>query len=250
MKEQGIFRQMRHLMRRGFNRYRYMILAACTQRRRFRLEDLRSEGYCSQSGQDKWIIEKLFPGKKNGVFVDVGAFDGITFSNTYILEKMGWNGLAIEPMPSAYEKLVMNRRCATVNGCVAPASGRRLYRAITGYLEQLSGLADEYDPRHMERITREIGVHGGNYTDIEVECYNLNKLLEDHGTRQVDYLSIDVEGLEYKILEGLDVSRFHVSVIGVENNFKDWRTPALMKKKGFAFHSIVGDEFYRNRRAK
>jgi len=145
---------------------------------------------------------------------------------------------------------VMNRRCATVNGCVAPESGRRLYRAITGYLEQLSGLADEYDPRHMDSITTEIGAHGGNYTDIEVECYNLNELLEDHGIRLVDYLSIDVEGLEYKILEGLDVSRVHVSVIGVENNFRGWKTPALLEKKGFAFHSIVGDEFYRNRRGK
>ena len=153
-------------------------------------------------------------------------------------------------MPSAYEKLVKNRQCVTVNGCVAPASKRRLYRAITGYLEQLSGLADEYDPRHMERINTEIGVHGGNYTDIEVECYNLNELLEDYGIHHVDYLSIDVEGLEYKILEGLDFSRVHVSVIGVENNFRDWRTPALLEKKGFAFHSIVGDEFYRNRRDK
>ena len=79
---------MRNLMHRGFNRYRYIILAARTQRQRFQLEDLRSEGYCSQSGQDKWIVEKLFPGKKKGVFVDVGAFDGITFSNTCILEKM------------------------------------------------------------------------------------------------------------------------------------------------------------------
>jgi len=238
---------MRNLMHRGLNRYRYMILAAGAQRRRYQLEDLRSEGYCSQSGQDKWIVEKLFPGKHKGVFVDVGAFDGITFSNTYVLEKMGWSGLAIEPMPQAFEKLVMNRRCVAVNGCVAPASGRRLYRAITGYLEMLSALADEYDPGHMERITRDIGIYGGNYIDIEVECYNLNELLEDHGIRRVDYLSIDVEGLEYRILEGLDLSRVHVSVIGVENNFRNFRTPKLMEQKGFAFHSIVGDEFYLNR---
>lgn len=93
-------------------------------------------------------------------------------------------------------------------------------------------------------------VLGGDYTDIEVECYNLNELLENHGIRQIDYLSIDVEGLEYKILEGMNFSRAHVSVIGVENNFLDLRTPALLTKKGFAFHSVVGDEFYRNGRAE
>jgi len=224
-----------------------MRLAVRAEKKRFRLDDLRAEGYCSQSGQDKWIIEKLFPGKKNGVFVDVGAFDGITFSNTCLLEKMGWNGLAIEPLPSAYEMLVVNRQCITVNGCVAPSSGRRLYRACTGELEMLSGLADEYDPRHMERISREMGAHRGSYTDMDVDCYNLNELLEDHGVRHVDYLSVDVEGLEYKILKSIDFKRISVSVIGIENNFLNSNIPALLVKKGFAFHSVVGDEFYLNR---
>ena len=104
-----------------------------------------------------------------------------------------------------------------------------------GISGELSGLADEYDPRHMERIKREMGILGGNYTDIEVECYNLNELLEDNGIRQIDYLSIDVEGLEYRILEGMDFSRVHLSVIGVENNFPDWSIPALLVEKRIRF---------------
>jgi len=224
------------------------ILSSATDSRDIAVERLRAEGYHSQSGQDKWIIEKLFPGRTAGVFVDIGAHDGVTYSNTCALEKMGWTGLAVEPLPPVYEELVRNRRCVTVRGCVAPAAGRRRFRAITGYSEMLSGLADEYHPRHLKRIAREMASHGGEVSDIDVECYDLNELLERHGIFQVDYLSIDVEGPELKILESIDFGRFDISVIGVENNYLDWRIPTLLVERGFDFHAVVGDEFYRNRR--
>jgi FkbM family methyltransferase len=226
----------------------YKYLAATAEKQEYQLQELRAAGYCSQAGQDKWIINKLFPGKQKGTFVDIGANDGITFSNTFLLEKMGWNGLAVEPIPSVYEELVKNRRCITINGCVAQKSGRELFRVITGYPQMLSGLVDEYHPRHIERINSELSSHGGECKDIEVDCYNINELLEDNRIFQVDYLSIDVEGAEYKILNSIDFDRIHISVIGVENNYSDPGFPKLLIRKGFEFHSIVGDEFYLNRK--
>ena len=243
-----MFQRIRNLTEQCIDFYRYKRLTARVEKPKFLLQQLRAEGYCSQSGQDKWIIEKLFPGKKNGFFVDIGANDGITFSNTYLLEKMGWNGLAVEPIPSVYDKLVENRLCRTVNGCVAPVSGKERFRVITGYPQMLSGLVDEYDPRHIERINRELDSYGGEYTDIEVKCYNFNELLEGNGIFQVDHLSIDVEGEEYKILNSIDFNHIHISVIGVENCYLDLRIPHLLIRRGFAFHSIVGDEFYQNRK--
>ncbi len=62
--------------------------------------------YVSQCGQDKFLIENLFKGKKNGIFVEIGAFDGIKYSNTYNLEvDYGWAGLCIEPIPEQFENL-------------------------------------------------------------------------------------------------------------------------------------------------
>jgi len=91
-------------------------------------EQLQTEGYYGQCGQDKLIIETLFPGKTNGVFVDIGANDGVTFSNTYLLEKLGWSGLVIEPIPSIYEQLSTIRECITVSGCVSAVSGKETFR--------------------------------------------------------------------------------------------------------------------------
>lgn len=235
-------------MQQRINSHRYKYFAAKVEKPEFLLKQLEAEGYYSQCGQDKWITEKLFPGKKKGTFIDIGANDGISYSNTYLLEKMGWNGIAVEPMPLIYEKLVMNRQCITVNGCVAPKSGKERFRAIIGYPQMLSGLVDEYDWRHIERIERELDSHGGEYKDIEVNCYNFNELLESNGIFQVDYLSIDVEGVEYKILDSIDFDRIQISIIGIENNYSDYRIPKLLTRKGFEFHSIAGDEFYRNKK--
>jgi hypothetical protein len=110
----------------------------------------------------------------------------------------------------------------------------------------LSGLVEEYNPRHLKRIERDLESHGGEYKDIEVNCYNFNELLESYDISQVDFLTIDVEGVEYKILSSIDFDRVHISIICVENAYLDCRIPKLLISKGFEFHSIVGDEFYRN----
>ena len=244
-----MLRSMKRSIWRRIDLLRYKYLTSKVAKPGFKHRELEAEGYRSQCGQDKWIIEKLFPGKKGGTFVDIGANDGITLSNTYLLETMGWNGIAVEPIPTVYEKLAKNRQCITVNGCIAPKTGKDHFRVITGYSEMLSGLVDEYDPKHLERIENELDSHGGDFNDIEVNCYNFNELLESNGISQVDYLNIDVEGVEYKILNSIDFDRIQVSIIGVENNYLDTTIPKLLMGKGFEFHSIVGDEFYRNKRA-
>lgn len=206
---------------------------------------LRDEGYFSQCGQDKWIVETILPGLRSGVFVDIGAHDGVTFSNTFYLEKqLGWTGLAVEPIPEVFERLRRNRRCIVSNMCVGPRPGKAKFQVISGYSEMLSGLVNEYEKGHIERIRSELETHGGRTREIEVDCCTLNELINMHKIDRIDYLCIDVEGAEYSILSTFDFSRCPISVISVENNYGDCRIPRLLKKQGFHFHSIVGDDFY------
>jgi len=58
----------------------------------------RSE-YFSEIGQDKWVLEKVFPGVTNGYFVDIGSGHGTIGSNSRTLEKRGWSGVCIDPFP-------------------------------------------------------------------------------------------------------------------------------------------------------
>jgi FkbM family methyltransferase len=211
----------------------------------FSESELRATGYVSQCGQDKWVTESLFPGRDNGVFVDIGANDGVEFSNTFILERdHNWTGLAVEPIPEVFEKLRRNRTCNVVNGCVGQHSGQQKFQVIRGYAQMLSGLVDEYDERHLKRIDHDIAARGGSRREISVTCYRLTDLLRTNGITSIDYLTIDVEGAELSILKTIDWQRIEIKVIGVENNYGDYRIPMYLVRRGYRLHSIVGDEFY------
>lgn len=96
----------------------------------------------------------------------------------------------------------------------------------------------------MHRIGRELQIHGGSSHDISIQGLPISNLLASHGVHQIHYLSIDIEGGELEILNSLATDRFDVLVIGVENNYRNFRIPRLLKRRGYKFHSIAGDEFY------
>ena len=212
----------------------------------FSRTSLDAHGYASQYGQDKWIAEVLLPGLRGGVFVDVGAHDGVALSNTLYLERaLEWTGLAIEPNPEVFERLRANRVCRCVQAGVGGTMGQATFRVLTGYPEMLSGLVDEYHPKHRERIERELAEHDETARDIRVPVYPLNDLLAEQGIDHIDYLDIDVEGGEWSILSAFDMRRFPTRVIGVENNYGDRRIPGLLKGAGYRLNAVIGsDELY------
>ena len=144
----------------------------------------------SQAGQDRWVIDTL--GDRAGYFVDVGAYDGVETSNTYALERdFNWDGVCIEASPAVAAACAANRRCVTVAKAVAEREG---YVHFAG-----------------DRVV----VHGG----IPVACSTLNEILRSvRAPRQIDYLSIDVEGHELVALNGLDWDYYTVTLITVEHN--------------------------------
>lgn len=226
------------------NKLRYSMYFRFAERPRYDKDALRAEGYASQYGQDKWVFENLFPGKRDGVFVDIGANDGVTLSNSLFFEQQGWTGLAIEPIQTAYDKLIASRKCTCVHGGIAAKAGNYTFRQVVGGPEMLSGLKEELDPKHIERIELEMASSGAHYEDITIQCYNLNDLLDEHGIKQVDFLSIDVEGAELSILESLDFSRVDITAFAIENNYRDPRIPSIMKRNGYKVRARLGDEFY------
>lgn len=166
----------------------------------------------SQIGQDDWVITQL-QGKKRGVFVDVGAFDGYSISNTYALEKAyNWTGVCVEPNPEPYSKLIVNRDCVAVNAaCVRFATSMKLAFAVHDN-PVLSKLDD-----------------GG---DTEVEALTLNAVCDMTGTTNIDYISLDTEGNECELLKSFDMNRFNVTCWTIEHNGRqdslnylvDWMT--------------------------
>jgi FkbM family methyltransferase len=193
--------------------------------------------YHSQCGQDQFVYENYFKDSPPGIFVDIGAHNGITYSNTYFLEKeRHWTGLCVEPLPDIFTQLCNNRNCFCVQACVSDHTYYgQLLRVLNPIvnIEMLSGLIDKYDPRHVERIQDTLKQYGGSYELIDVSCYSLNDLLEHYNIKHINFLSLDIEGGEYDLLTAVDFERYKIDVIVVEDNYQDPRFATFLATKGY-----------------
>lgn len=186
----------------------------------------------SQDKQDELLETHVFKGYKRGVFVDVGAWDGVCFSNTLFFEKERmWTGIHIEPLPDQYRALVENRpNSINLNVAVNDVEGE------TEFLRagMLSGIKSNYDPRHIQRIEDE-GVHQADEKPLMIQTRRLDSIFREHNVRRIHYLSIDAEGSEMKIISSIDFDFTYIDVIGFENNYNDNTLPIIqfLETKGY-----------------
>ena len=124
------------------------------------------------------IIE-IFQSKKNGYFVDIGAHDGLSISNTKILEDLGWSGICIEPHPKVFKSLIENRTCECINCAIWNEDTKIKFLSLSGYTEMLSGILDSYDIRHYNRILSELSTHGGNSETIEIDAKKFDTIVKE-----------------------------------------------------------------------
>src|SRR5258708_1238402 len=205
--------------------------------------------YFSQCGQDQFLNEKVFKGKKSGVFVDIGANDGVTLSNSFFFEKeLGWKGVCFETLNEAFDKIQKSRQSININACISDPERKDFFLSVKGYGEMLSGLKSSYDERHLQRLYQTIQEHGGEVKEIEVQCYNINQILKKHSIQEIDFISLDTEGGELEILKSIDFDFFHIKAITVENNYKTPEFRKFLSTKGFEFiKDLDADELYLNK---
>ena len=192
-----------------------------------------------QAKQDSWLEKNVFCGFKNGVFIDIGAHDGVKMNNTLYFEKTnGWTGVNVEPIREVYDKLLANRpKCINLNCAVSDKNGTAKFIMNRGYTELISGLESDYDPRHLERLKKELAQQGGSSDVIVVETKRVDTICNENNITHIHYLSIDVEGAEFSVIKSIDFEKVFIDVIGFENNYDDTSVPIVeyLKSKGYMF---------------
>jgi FkbM family methyltransferase len=175
------------------------------------------------------LVLFLCDGKRDGYFVEFGAMDGITLSNTFLLEtRYGWRGIVAEPGRCWHQELRRNRTCSLDHRCVWSKSGEMLQFNETPEAEFSTIDALSKSDFHADRRNK-----GKRYT---VETISLGDLLRAHNApRSIDYLSIDTEGSEFAILETFLPSPYEVHIISVEHNYTDQRSRiyGLLTSQGY-----------------
>jgi FkbM family methyltransferase len=163
----------------------------------------------AQIAQDLWVLSETRL-KRGGFFVEFGASDGVTLSNTYLLENhFGWTGILAEPVPMLHDSIRRNRMAALSTKCVWSRSGEIVpFRVCRAH--EYSTIEGFQESSHHDR---------SQYETIHVETISLNDLLvEQCAPAHIDYISMDTEGSEFDILSTFDFDRFRVDLFSIEHN--------------------------------
>ncbi len=175
----------------------------------------------SQLFQDLFV-QFIHNDKTNGTFLEFGATDGLSLSNSVMLEnKFGWTGVLAEPSPQWHEKLFENRPNATIlTNCIYSETGKKLDFFVSD-LGDSSTLEEfrEADALSMPRNARARNASGYN---CEVKSISLNDVMSKYFAGiKIDYMSVDTEGSELLILKQFDFDTYAPKVVTVEHNFSN-----------------------------
>ncbi len=179
----------------------------------------------SQEGEDL-ILTRILGEKKEGFYIDVGAHHPKRFSNTFLFYKRGWRGINIEARPGS-KKIFDKIRPRDINMEVPISSEDKILKyymfnepAFNGFSKEMSksrnGLKDY-------KIIKEIDLQAKTLKEV------LNsKLVED---QHIDFMTIDVEGLDYDVLVSNDWTKYKPAII-------------LIEDVGFDLHSMENSKVY------
>ena len=187
-------------------------------------EDIRQLRYSfSDCGEDLTIIDYLASKKSNhrGIYIDVGAFDPILISNTYLLYKSGYHGLVVDPSPVTINSFRATRpRDLAVRAALSDKTEQLLYLEYPLPGNNRLALPSSDDLKSMigEEPIKTTSICTFTLREILVEHY-------PHGV-QIDLLSIDCEGYDCEVLLGLDLDRYRPSLICIENDGRLTSRPA------------------------
>ncbi len=195
----------------------------------------KSKIFKSQLLQDvfaSFIVGDLF----DKTFLEFGATDGISLSNSYMLEKnLGWTGVLAEPSPQWHAKLKNNRpNTKILTDCIWKSSGEKLDFFVSD-IGVLSTLVD-FKNNDLSSMPDNTEARIKNGKVVEVETVSINEVMETNfNGNSPSYVSIDTEGSEYEILNSLDFEKYRPVVFTIEHNFTNLqkKIDAFIISKGY-----------------
>lgn len=181
----------------------------------------------SQFGEDVLVWEH-FGRKRDGFFVEVGANAPFIYSQTWLLEQQGWTGLLVEPLASRSEELRQHR------------PGSRVFQAAAGAPESRGTITLQVPEDDMFASLKPSAKGPAALRTESVRLATLDDLIAEAGTRRLDYLSIDVEGMEIEVLRGFDLARHRPALILVEDHLKSLVVYRHLSGRGYRLVKRTG----------
>ena len=198
--------------------------------------------YYSQNGED-FLLHEIFREKKKGFFVEVGCIDGKRFSNTFIFEKKGWDGLCVEAHSGYIELLKENRPKSVVCHCAVGAKDIKYVKFFANSRGSLSTLDSSQESSFREKY----GEYFTGFEEQRVPQKKLDTIFQNYNITEIDILSLDIEGYEIEALKGLNFDKYRPLVLVVEADSPEHERQLdnLLYPKGYLKSvKISGNIFY------
>lgn len=224
------------------------------RRRSSDLEMLSFVTFCSvrrawsyaQRLQDLWVLYET-DSMRRGYFVEFGAADGVLHSNSALLERnFEWTGVLAEPNPAQEPALRRNRTARVDMRCVWDTTGDVLELLLPDDPQLATIQALQVDDAHQ-------AARRAATTSVPASTVTLCDLLDDsHAPSRIDYMSVDTEGSELRILSHFDFRSRDIALISIEHNNRadEAMLDELMQANGYErrFAEISAfDAWYRRR---
>lgn len=197
--------------------------------------------FYGQHGEDIYL-KSLFKDTLRGVCIEVGAYDGISMSNTFHFEKLGWRCLCIEPVESSFINCKKNRADA-LQYCISDADKADQELTVFALNTNLSAITS------LQPDQRLIESHKHLITDVikqTVKVRSLTSILNElNFPTDIDFISVDTENTELDVLKGIDFKKYNIKVFVVENNYNEPFCEEYLKNFGYVkIHRIAVNDFY------
>jgi hypothetical protein len=147
----------------------------------------------SQYNQDSFLEKNYFRGKKNGIYLDLGAYSPYEISNTAFFDSCyDWTGICIDANPNRAAEFAKHRSCEFISTCLTYSTIKKTTTTNMDFEDHI------------------------NDGMVPVSCTPIMKILKDRKIKHIDYLSIDIEGQEWAVLQQLNFSEISVDAISIE----------------------------------
>jgi len=168
---------------------------------------LPSANYSQLGGSQ--FVDELLKRRRNGFFVECGAFNGEDISETLFFElKRNWTGILIEANPEFHQQMLRkNRRALVLRGCLNTKPRPELVKF--GLDWWFSGVS---------AFNKKAIAKNKTFPETDVQCFSLNSIMAAIGVRHIDFMVLDVEGSELPVLETIDFTQLTIDLFSIEYN--------------------------------
>tara|TARA_A100001234_G_scaffold118574_1_gene104046 strand:+ start:71 stop:757 length:687 start_codon:yes stop_codon:yes gene_type:complete len=187
----------------------------------------------SQCGED-YFITKFFTKQKKGTYLDIGAFNPIKYSNTYLLYKIGWTGINIDLNQTSID-LFNIVRPKDINICAAISDKEENVKV---------NIENIFSPLNTISLNRSKKLNSKSIkkNSYYVKSQKINKIVKN----KFDFLNIDIEGFDIKVLKSIKLNFYKPKLICIEilNSKKFHSLKNYLNKQNYVYMRKMGPSYF------